>query len=336
MGIEPTRETANIIHFDVQKGYYRALLNILDDYKAEEEKSKELQRASLNILEDFNNDRIEFHLIQQATLNLLDDMYEKRITLEETQHAVMNILEDIEEERKRTEESKKLLELANKELEAFSYSVSHDLQAPLRAINGFAQAVLEDYAPKIDPEGQHYLKLLQENSHFMGQLIRDLLSFSRLGRQQIGITKINMEQLAKTVFEEAKAEIPDRIIHFKLNCLPEASGDAAMIRQIFVNLFSNALKFTRLRKETFIEVGYCLEQNEGCYYVKDNGVGFDMRYIDKLFGVFQRLHTTEEFEGTGIGLALIKRIVARHGGKVFAKGAINEGACFYFSLPEGK
>lgn len=272
----------------------------------------------------------------RAILNILDDFNLEKEKLEEVQRALMNMLEDIEAERQKVEQSKKLLELAVKELEAFSYSVSHDLQAPLRAISGFSQAIVEDYSSKLDPEGQRYLKLIQENSHLMGRLIQDLLSFSRLGRQQMGLSEIDMEKLAKDVFEGLKSQMPNRIIQFTLGSLPKARGDLAMIRQVFVNLLSNAMKFTGGRKVATIEVGYRKEGNEGFYYVKDNGAGFDMRYVDNLFGVFQRLHTVEEFEGTGIGLALVKRIITRHGGRVWVEGIINQGACFYFTLTEVK
>lgn len=300
------------------------------------EEAKEEYRALLNILEDFEEEKIKFQQIQKAILNLLDDMIEERIKSEQTKQALMNILEDIETERQKIEKSKVLLELANKELEAFSYSVSHDLQAPLRAINGFAQAVVEDYSDKLDEEGQRYIKLIQKNSRFMGQLIQDLLAFSRLGRQQIGTTEIDMERLAKDVFEELKGEASNRVIEFKLGSLPKAWCDPTMAHQIFVNLLSNALKFTGHREKAVIEIGYLQKENEGYYYIKDNGAGFDMKYVDKLFGVFQRLHTYEEFEGTGIGLALVKRIVTKHGGRIWAEGNINEGACFYFTLSRGE
>lgn len=243
----------------------------------------------------------------------------------------------IKNELQKTKEAKQLLESANAELESFSYSVSHDLQAPLRAISGFSQAVMEDYASKLDADGKRYLNLIQDNAALMGQLIQDLLTFSRLGRQQISTSEIDMESLAKEVFEQVKIQVPNQgVVEFKLGSLPRARGDSAMIRQVFVNLFSNALKFTRGLQVAIIEVGYRKEGDAGFYYVKDNGAGFDMRYVEKLFGVFQRLHTVDEFEGTGIGLALVKRIITRHGGKIWVEGALNQGACFYFTLPQGE
>lgn len=268
----------------------------------------------------------------KALLNILEDFNVEKERSMDFQAALMNILEDVELQRQKTEEAKLLLEAANKELEAFSYSVSHDLQAPLRAINGFSQIIVEDYGSSLDSEGQRYLKLIQENSRFMGQLIQDLLSFSRLGRREISMDEINMEQLAKEVFENLLEQNPGRKVQFNLDHLPIAWGDPSMIRQVFTNLLSNALKFTRNCEIAKIDVGYRKEGKEVIYFIKDNGAGFDMRYVDKLFGVFQRLHTTEEFEGTGIGLALVKRIITRHGGRVWGEGAINQGACFYFTL----
>ncbi len=311
----------------------RATLNILEDFDAEKEKLQMLQHATMNILEDFDEDRRNFWLIQKATLNLMEDMNEERIKLGDTQRALMNMLEDFESERAKAEQAKALLESANRELEAFSYSVSHDLRAPLRAISGFSQAVIEDCAPRLDDDGKRYLGLIQENAHRMGRLIDDLLTFSRLGRQQMTETEIDMEAIAKSVFDELATQAPGRKIEFAMRSTPQAYGDTSMIRQVLTNLLSNAIKFTRNREETSIEFGYLPEMGEGAYYVKDNGVGFDMQYVDKLFGVFQRLHSISEFEGTGVGLALVNRIIARHGGRAWAESKVNQGATFYFTLP---
>ena len=225
------------------------------------------------------------------------------------------------------------LEAANKELEAFSYSVSHDLRAPLRAIDGFSRVVLEDYTDKLDDEGKRYLNIIRSNTQKMGQLIDDLLMFSRLGRQELRASDIDMGKLAKAVSEELKLAVPERKLQFTINALIPAQGDQAMIRQVFVNLLSNAVKFTRPKENAMIEVGASNEGDENVYYVKDNGVGFDMQYVDKLFGVFQRLHSSAEFEGTGVGLAIVQRIIHRHGGRVWGEGKVGEGATFYFSLP---
>ncbi len=239
-----------------------------------------------------------------------------------------------EELEQRVIERTSQLEAANKELEAFSYSVSHDLRAPLRAIDGFSHMLIEDYADKLDEEGKRLLGIVSSNTQKMGQLIDDLLIFSRIGRQDIKISKIDMDTLARTVFEELEATASDRTLNLNIKTFPLARGDQAMIRQVFVNLLSNAIKFTRPRETAVIEFGGCIEENENIYYIKDNGVGFDMQYAGKLFGVFQRLHSEAEFEGTGVGLAIVKRIIYRHGGRVWAEGKINEGATFYFTLPK--
>lgn len=192
---------------------------------------------------------------------------------------------------------------------------------------------MEDYAPRLDDEGKRYLGLIQENAHRMGRLIDDLLTFSRLGRQQMSESEIDMGALAKSVFDELRALEPDRKIKFMIRSAPPVYGDTPMIRQVLANLLSNAIKFTRTRVEASIEFGYLPELEEGAYYVKDNGVGFDMQYVGKLFGVFQRLHSMSEFEGTGVGLALVNRIISRHRGRVWAEGKVNQGSTLYFTLP---
>jgi two-component system sensor kinase len=270
---------------------------------------------------------------QRATLNVLEDFDEEQRTLADTQSALMNMLEDVEAERTETEQAKALLETVNKELEAFTYSVSHDLRAPLRAISGFAEAVVEDYGPQLDDEGKRYLGLIQSNAHQMGQLIDDLLNFSRLGRQQMSVAQVDLDALARTVFDELSALEPKRRIAFEIGRVPPAQADPSLVRQVLANLLSNAIKFTRLRAEASVEFGYEPNRDGGAYYVRDNGVGFDMRYVGKLFGVFQRLHPATEFEGTGVGLALVQRILSRHGGRAWAEGAVDRGAVFYFTLP---
>jgi light-regulated signal transduction histidine kinase (bacteriophytochrome) len=268
---------------------------------------------------------------QKAMLNILDDMDSERQKSDEIKVALMNILEDIEDEREQLERTKALLESVNRELEAFSYSVSHDLRAPLRAISGFSEAVLEDYAPRLDIEGKRYLKLIQDNAHRMGRLIDDLLTFSRLGRAAIKLEPIDMNALSESVFQELAKQAEGRRIRFDARPVPLAWGDEPMMRQVLLNLIGNAIKFTRGREEALIEFGYA--QRQKAYYVKDNGVGFDMQYAHKLFMVFQRLHSAQDFEGTGVGLALVQRIVTRHGGRVWGEGKPGEGATFYFVLP---
>ncbi|HLY97372.1 MAG TPA: PAS domain-containing protein, partial [Sideroxyarcus sp.] len=228
------------------------------------------------------------------------------------------------------------LEAANKELEAFSYSVSHDLRTPLRAIDGFSKILLDDYRDKLDDEGKRLLNVVRDNTSRMAQLIDDILKFSRSGRTEMTLAEIDMERLAREVLAELQPSIDSSKLQVEIEHLPVARGDTAMMRQVFVNLLSNAIKFSRNREPARIKVGGSIEGGEAVYYVKDNGAGFDMQFADKLFGVFQRLHTTNEFEGTGIGLAIVKRIVTRHGGRAWAEGKLNEGATIYFSIPVGE
>ena len=225
------------------------------------------------------------------------------------------------------------LEAANRELESFSYSVSHDLRAPLRAIDGFSRILLKDHAGPLDAEGQRLLNIIRANTQKMGQLIDDLLAFSRLGRREMKVTGLDMETLVHNVIEELQNTLEDRKVEWDLKPLPATRADRTLMHQVWVNLLDNALKFTRLQETAIIEVGCRSAGDEDIYYVKDNGVGFDMQFSHKLFGVFQRLHRFEEFDGTGVGLALVQRIVQRHGGRVWGEGRVNGGACFYFSLP---
>lgn len=225
------------------------------------------------------------------------------------------------------------LESANKELESFSYSVSHDLRAPLRAIDGFARIFTEDHAESLDDEGRRVLDVIRKNAQNMGQLIDDLLAFSRFGRKPMEATKIDMDGLAKIIAGELSPVTDPRASPFTIDPLPPAYGDSSLIRQVFVNLFSNALKYSRTKEAMQINVGSRSENGLNVYFVRDNGVGFDMQYSNKLFGVFQRLHSADEFEGTGVGLAIVQRVIARHGGRVWAEGEIGKGATFYFALP---
>jgi len=227
------------------------------------------------------------------------------------------------------------LQAANKELEAFSYSVSHDLRAPLRAVDGFSRILVEEHTPHLSESGQRYLRLVQENAVTMGQLIDDLLSFSRLSRQPLKKQTVATADLARQVLEELKPEQNGRRLQVSIVDLPQCRADPALLKQVFVNLLSNALKYTRKREVAQIEVACEKRNGETIYFVKDNGAGFDMRYVDKLFGVFQRLHRAEEYEGTGVGLAIVQRIIHRHGGRVWAEAELNKGAAFYFTLEGG-
>jgi PAS domain S-box-containing protein len=256
---------------------------------------------------------------------------------------ILLAIEDITERKKAEGEIKKLnedlkrraieLESAYKELETFSYSVSHDLRNPLIVIGGFSRVLLEKYSNHLDAKGQQFLNLIHSKADRMLQLIDDLLTFSRSEHQQMKPSDIDMGELAKAVFEELKSIIPEQTLRLDIKTLSPAHGDQSMIRQVFVNLLSNAIKFTRPKGAGVIKISCMAKENQNIYCVKDNGVGFDMCYVGELFGVFQRRHTVDEFEGTGVGLAIVQRIIQRHGGQVWAEGEVNKGAAFYFTLP---
>ena len=225
------------------------------------------------------------------------------------------------------------LEALNTELEAFSYSVSHDLRAPLRGIIGFSSILEEDYGNVLDDEGKRITSVIKSNTIKMGRLIDDLLAFSRMGRQEILKTNIDTRKMVEEVIEELTPKVKAKYIHWTIHSLPKVNGDMNTIRQVWINLISNAIKYSGDKEKQCIEIGFADQGRQFVFYVKDNGVGFDEKYKDKLFKVFQRLHSAEEFEGTGVGLALVEKIISKHGGKVWAEGKKNEGACFYFSLP---
>jgi len=227
------------------------------------------------------------------------------------------------------------LEGANAELETFAYSVSHDLRTPLRAVDGFSRILQEDYAPKLDPEGQRIVNVIREATKKMAQMIDDILAFSRAGRLELSIRPIDMNELVREVLRSLAPALAGSDVKVEIQPLPASKGDASMIQRLWTNLLDNAIKFTRTKPGGAIEVSAQAGDHETIYYVKDNGVGFDMQYAHKLFGVFQRLHGPDEFPGTGIGLAIVKRIVERHGGRVWAQGKVGQGATIYFALPNG-
>jgi PAS domain S-box-containing protein len=227
------------------------------------------------------------------------------------------------------------MELANKDLESFSYSVSHDLRTPLRAINGYANMLKEDFEDKLSDEGNRIINTITDNARLMGQLIDDLLSFSRIGRKEIAIGPVNMYTHVKSCFRQLFENGPQKY-QVVIHPLQDCEADSSMIKQVWMNLIGNAIKYTSKTEAPTIEIGFIGDKKKRTYFVKDNGVGFDMQYSDKLFGVFQRLHRNDEFEGTGVGLALSKRIIDKHGGKIWAEAEVGKGATFYFSLPSQK
>jgi PAS domain S-box-containing protein len=259
--------------------------------------------------------------------------------------AILESENDITDRKLREEHVRKLnqelsrrsseLEGTNKELEAFAYSISHDLRAPLRHMVGFTELLQKHSSSTMDDKGRRYMMMVLDAAKRMGNLIDDLLAFSRIGRAETRETMVSMEQLVKEVQNEVWQDTEGRNMNWKIGQLPDLYGDRSMLKLALVNLISNAVKFTRTRTEPAIEIGSTNKQNdEVTIFVKDNGVGFDMRYVNKLFGVFQRLHRADEFEGTGIGLATVKRIIHRHGGEVWAEGHLGDGATFYLSLPK--
>jgi light-regulated signal transduction histidine kinase (bacteriophytochrome) len=234
-----------------------------------------------------------------------------------------------------TEQKKSLekIEQLNHELESFSYSVSHDLRAPLRSIDGYTQILLEDYAKDLDSEGKRVLNVVVNNARRMARLIDDLLDFSRVGRKEMSKSIVNTENIVHSVVAELKALEDGREIDIKIDPLDPCEADPNLLRQVWINLVSNAIKYSRKKSKSEIEISSRKTPSEVVYKIRDNGTGFDMQYAHKLFGVFQRLHRQQEFEGTGVGLAIVHRIVTKHGGRVWAEGEVDKGASFFFSLP---
>ena len=271
--------------------------------------------------------------LEQSNATLAQQVAERErveAELRQVQGELRQLNADLEH---RVVERTEQLAAANKELESFSYSVSHDLRAPVRAIAGFSKLLAEHHESALDDEAKRKLGIVRSEAARMGTLIDDLLAFSRLGRQSLQMRTVDMEELVRLNFETLKTQQPDARAELRLGALPAALGDRSLLAQVWINLLSNAFKFSAKKENPTIEVGAISEPEHHTYFVRDNGAGFDPRYGAKLFGVFQRLHDPSEFPGTGVGLALVQRIVARHGGRVWAEGEVGEGATFYFTLP---
>lgn len=284
------------------------------------------------------NDKIELQRLNNELETRInsrtEELNEKVLKLDKSQKAMLYMVEDLNRTTAELKSESAKLELSNKELESFSYSVSHDLRAPLRAIQGFTGFLKEDYNDKLDSEGKRIIDVIQLNTKKMDQLINDLLNLSRITRIKINPINVNMKSLAKNIFDEDTTSDQKENFTFTVNNIPSALGDSSLLKQVWHNLISNALKYSSKSDRKIIEIGYAEDDKENIYFIKDEGAGFDPKYKHKLFGVFQRLHSTEDFEGTGVGLAIVQRIIHRHSGRVWAESEINKGAAFYFSIPK--
>jgi PAS domain S-box-containing protein len=286
----------------------------------------ERKKAEKELIQ-FKNELEEKVILRTAELD------EKVKKLDRNQKAMLYMVEDLNSITSELKNERRKLEAANKELEAFTYSVSHDLRAPLRAINGFSKFLEEDYAGKLDEEGKRFLGTIRENAAKMDQLISDLLNLSRVSRASINLSEIDMEKLVRAVYNDTASMEEHNTFQFIVRTMPMVNCDSNLMKQVWQNLIGNALKYSSKSKTKKIEIGAAKNNNEITYFIKDQGTGFNNNYRHKLFGVFQRLHHDHEFEGTGVGLAIVQRIVQLHGGQVWAEGEENKGAAFYFSLP---
>jgi signal transduction histidine kinase len=333
-----------------------AILNVLEDSSQETTRLGDTQRAIVGILEDAASEKSQLEATQKAILNVLEDSGEERARLAETQRAVVNIIDDFDIEKRKVEQvnsdlrseiaervraeeashhARAAAEASSKELEAFSYSVAHDLRAPLRSIDGFSQALLEDCADQLDADGKRYLNHVREAAQQMGQLIDDLLNLSRVTRSELRRERVDLSDLARAITAKLRDTQPQRGVTFVVQDGLVAQADRRLLEIVLTNLLGNAWKFTGKRDSARIEFAAIPGEHPLVYFVRDNGAGFDARYAEKLFGVFQRLHADREFEGTGIGLATVHRIVRLHGGRVWADGEVDRGATFYFTLERG-
>jgi len=306
------------------------ILNLLlSTYETAVQKNGELAKARDEFAQ--LNQELE-KKVSERTASLAGENAERRRAEAEVRKLNEDLEQRVRERTAQLEAANKQLEAANKELESFSYSVSHDLRAPLRAINVFSNDLLKEHAPQMRPEGKEGLDRIISSGQRMTHIIDDLLRLSRLGRQQLSKQPVRVSDLTQEVLNDLRSEQADRQIQVRVQDLPDCVADPSLLKQVLVNLLSNAFKFARQRASAVVEVGCSRQNGESVYFVRDNGAGFDMRHADNLFGVFQRLHGDHEFEGTGIGLSIVQRIIERHEGRVWAEGEVDKGATFYFTV----
>jgi signal transduction histidine kinase len=333
------------------KGYTGRLRQITGSIQQEErallEQRRQTNEYSVTVFDRFL--AVTFILMVVSAILFLITIHKYLLQNKEKEHQAAELIiankelvfQNIEKE-KRAEEliianqeikaSEEQFKAVNEELESFSYSVSHDLRAPVRAMNGYARMFEDKYGTQFDAEAIRLMGNIINNAKKMGMLIDDLLAFSQIGRKDMSKVNIKMYEMVANICKEVKDEQGDRNIEFDIGPLLPAQADNTALKQVWLNLISNAIKYTRLKDKTVIEIGSEIKGTEIVYYIKDNGAGFDMRYVNKLFNIFQRLHSDEEFEGTGVGLAIVQRIIFKHGGRIWAEGKVNEGAIFYFTL----
>lgn len=273
------------------------------------------------------------HEVLLLNLELEKRVDERTAELQAAKDELQRANAELSKRSAQLERANRELETSNRELEAFSYSVSHDLRAPLRAVGGFSKMILDDFGSQLPPESQRLLNVVVSNVAQMRAMIDDLLRLSRLGRCALSMERIDLTSLVRDVLQDIGRSQDISKVEVQIAELPPCNGDPSLLKQVFVNLLSNAIKFSRNKEKPIVQVGSLRQKGETVYFIRDNGAGFDMQFADKLFGVFQRLHNEDQFEGTGVGLSIVQRIIHRHGGRIWAESVPDQGATFYFTLP---